>query len=44
MNPNISFVTALQFLTMAYMASVMLVLLASNFCLVVIETLEEASD
>lgn len=44
MHPNISFVTALQFLTMVYVTSVMLVLLVSYFCLVVIETLEEASE
>jgi hypothetical protein len=42
MNPNISFETALQLLTMAYVASVMLVLLASQIGLAVIETLEAA--
>lgn len=44
MNPNISFETVLQLLTMAYVASAILVLLASNICLAVIETIEEASD
>lgn len=44
MNPNIPFETTLQLLTMAYVASVMLVLQASNVCLTVIETIEEAGD
>lgn len=44
MNPNIPFETALQLLAMAYMASVMLILAASNVCLAVIETIEEAGD
>jgi hypothetical protein len=44
MNPNISFDTVLQLLAMAYVASAILVLLASNICLAVIETIEEVSD
>jgi hypothetical protein len=44
MNPNISFETALQLLTMAYAASVMLLLTASNVGLAVIEIIEEADD
>jgi len=44
MNPYIPFETALELLTMAYLSSVMLLLAASNVCLAVIETLEEAGD
>jgi hypothetical protein len=44
MNPSIPFETVLQILAMAYVASAILVLLASNICLAVIETIEEASD
>ena len=44
MNPNIPFETALQLLAMAYVASVMLVLQASNVCLAVSETIEEAGE
>lgn len=44
MNPNIPFETVLQLLAMAYVASAILVLLASNICLAVIETIEEASN
>ncbi len=40
MKPNIPFETALQLLGMAYLASVVLVLLASKVCLAVIETIE----
>jgi len=42
MNPNISFETALQLLTAAHVVSVILLLIASNICLAVIETFEEA--
>jgi len=42
MNPNISFETALQLLTMAYVASVMPALLVSQIGLAVIETFEAA--
>lgn len=44
MNPNIPFETALQLLVMAYMVSVMLILLTSNICLAVIETIESAGE
>jgi hypothetical protein len=44
MNPNIPFETALQFLAMVYMVSVMLLLTASNVCLAVIEIFEDAGD
>lgn len=44
MNPNIPFETVLHLLAMAYVASAILILLASNICLAVIETIEEASD
>jgi hypothetical protein len=44
MNTNIPFETALHLLEMAYVASGMLVLVASNVCLAVIETFEEAGD
>ncbi|BAY48189.1 hypothetical protein SAMD00079811_58100 [Scytonema sp. HK-05] len=43
MNPYIPFETALQFLVMVYVASMMFVLLASGVCLAVIET-TEATD
>lgn len=44
MNPSVPFETVLQTLAMAYVASAILVLLASNICLAVIEIIEEASD
>jgi uncharacterized membrane protein len=44
MNPTIPFETALQLLAMVYLASVMLVLLASQVGLAVIAILEAASD
>jgi hypothetical protein len=40
MNFYIPFETALQLLTIAYLASVMLLLAASSICLVVTETIE----
>ncbi|MBD2308905.1 hypothetical protein H6G17_25900 [Chroococcidiopsis sp. FACHB-1243] len=43
MNANISFETVLQLLTMVYLLSVMLLLVASDSGLAIIETLE-ASD
>lgn len=44
MNPNIPFETVLQLLAMAYVASAIVLLLASNVCLAVIETIEETGD
>lgn len=44
MNPNIPFETALEFLTIAYIASVVLLLAASKVFLAVIETIEEVND
>jgi len=44
MNPNITFETALQFLTIAHVASLMLLLTVSNFLLAVIETFEKVDD
>jgi hypothetical protein len=44
MNSNILFETTLQLLAMAYVASVMLLLTASNVGLAVIEIIEEADD
>lgn len=44
MNSYISFETALEILAIAYISSVMLLIAASNFCLAVIETFEEAND
>lgn len=44
MNPNIFFETALQLLVMAYVASVMLLLTASNVGLAVIEIIEEPDE
>lgn len=43
MNANIFFETALQFLTIAYVISVLLLLAASSICLAVIEAIEEAN-
>ncbi|MDV2994666.1 MAG: hypothetical protein N4J56_004320 [Chroococcidiopsis sp. SAG 2025] len=44
MNSNIPFETVLQLLAMAYLASVMLVLLASSLCLAVVETVETIEE
>jgi len=44
MNTYIPFETALEILVIAYISSVMLLLAASNLCLAVIETLEEAGN
>lgn len=44
MYPNISFETALELLTMTHIASVMLLLAASQACLAVIETIEEPGE
>ncbi len=44
MDINIPFESALQLLAMAYVASGMLVMVASNVCLAVIETIEEFGD
>jgi len=44
MNTYISFETLLVILAIAHVSSVTLLLAASNFCLAVIETLEEAND
>jgi hypothetical protein len=44
MNPDIPLETVLQLLTTAHVASLMLAIVASNVCLAVIETLEEAGN
>lgn len=44
MSPIIPFETALEFLVMAYIISGMLLLMASEVCLAVIESLEEVGD
>ncbi len=44
MYPYIPFETALVLLALAYVNSAMLLLAASNFCLAVIEAIEEVSD
>ena len=44
MNANISFETVLQLLTMVYLLSVMLLLVASNSGLAVLETLEASNN
>jgi hypothetical protein len=44
MNSYIFFETALQFLVVAYLVSVVLLLAASKIGLAVIETIEEAKD
>ncbi len=42
MNPQIPFETALQFLAIAYLVSVILLLLASQIGLAIIKTLEKS--
>lgn len=44
MNLNIPFETALQLLTIAYLASAMLLIVVANVAIAVIETIEEAGD
>jgi hypothetical protein len=44
MNPYIPFEAAFQLLVTAHVASLMLLLVAANVCLAVIETLEEADN
>lgn len=44
MDFNTPFESALQLIVMAYVASGMLVIVASNVCLAVIETIESAGD
>ncbi len=44
MNPDIPFETILQLLTTAHLASLILLVVASNVCLAVIEALEEAGN
>lgn len=44
MNSNIFFETTLDLLVKTYMASMMILLAASNICSAVIETIEEIGD